>query len=116
MSLTSTLPVEAHAYDLVTLFSVFTHLDPRDADCLLAVLKHGISRDGRLVFSCFINKDISGFDDTKPERPLLRAMYTSGLMEHLITRNGWRVVDFRQPVRSPNDYWLVQHHYVCALA
>lgn len=113
LSLDYRLPVGDRQFDVLSLFSVFTHLDPRDADCWLAVLRHLIKPQGRLVFSCFIDDEVSGFDDYDTEKPLLYAVYSTALMEHLITRNGWRICSAHPPERAPEGYWLIQHHYVC---
>ncbi len=49
------LPADLSAFDLICLFSVFTHLAPDDYVAMLRLLRRHIRPDGRLVFSVFLN-------------------------------------------------------------
>ena len=49
------LPVGQETFDVIWLFSVFTHLAPPDYVAMLRLLRRYIKRDGWLVFSVFIN-------------------------------------------------------------
>lgn len=49
------LPVDEGSFDLICLFSVFTHLDPDDYVAMLRLLRRHVRADGRLVFSLFLN-------------------------------------------------------------
>lgn len=49
------LPADLHAFDLICLFSVFTHLAPDDYAAMLRLLRRHVRPDGRLVFSVFLN-------------------------------------------------------------
>lgn len=49
------LPTDLHAFDLICLFSVFTHLAPDDYVAMLRLLRRHVRSDGRLVFSVFLN-------------------------------------------------------------
>jgi SAM-dependent methyltransferase len=100
-------------FDVGCLFSVFTHLDPRDADCMLGVLRRYTAESGKLIFTCFLDESVSGFDDRVPDRPLLQAAYNKSLFEHLISRNGWAVESLYPPTKSPLGYTLMQDCYVC---
>lgn len=110
----SRLPIE-ESFDVICLFSVFTHLDPRDSDCMLAILNRYISSSGKLIFTCFLDDDISGFDDMNPEKPLELAVYSTSFMQHLIARNGWKIEKLYPPTQSSSGYWLMQHCFVCTL-
>jgi SAM-dependent methyltransferase len=48
------LPVGPRRYDLISLFSVFTHLAPPDFVSMLRLLRRHIKRDGTLLFSLYI--------------------------------------------------------------
>jgi SAM-dependent methyltransferase len=49
------LPVEPERrFDLVSLFSVFTHLAPNDYAAMLRLLRHHVREDGTLLFSLFV--------------------------------------------------------------
>ena len=49
------LPTDLEAFDLIGLFSVFTHLAPDDYVAMLRLLRRHVRPDGRLVFSVFLN-------------------------------------------------------------
>jgi SAM-dependent methyltransferase len=44
------LPVGTRRFDLICLFSVFTHLAPHDFEAMLQLLRRHVRRDGRLLF------------------------------------------------------------------
>jgi SAM-dependent methyltransferase len=58
------LPVGEERFDLIGLFSVFTHLDPGDYVAMLELLRPYAADDGRLIFSLVINDGtrLSGFE------------------------------------------------------
>ena len=98
------------SFDLIWLFSVFTHLNAEDAELLLHLLRQHVRKDGRLFFSAFIDEDIDGFDDRVKSRPLENAYYGKNYMQRLLERTGWRIVIFHE--KDPANH--VQHYFVCA--
>jgi SAM-dependent methyltransferase len=50
------LPVNGAQFDLICLFSVFTHLAPDDYVAMLRLTRRHIRPDGRLLFSVFIDE------------------------------------------------------------
>lgn len=50
------LPLGHEAFDLICLFSVFTHLPPPDYRTMLKVLRRHIRPNGRLFFTLYINE------------------------------------------------------------
>jgi SAM-dependent methyltransferase len=58
------LPVGSARFDLISLFSVFTHLNPEDYVAMLRLLRKYVKPDGALLFSLFLND---------PERPTVFA-------------------------------------------
>ena len=48
------LPVGKNCFDLICLFSVFTHLAPDDYVAMLRLLRRHVKEDGRLLFSLFM--------------------------------------------------------------
>jgi SAM-dependent methyltransferase len=50
------LPVGPHRFDLIGLFSVFTHLDATDFVAMLRLLRRHVKPDGRLLFSVFLSE------------------------------------------------------------
>lgn len=49
------LPAPLAAFDLICLFSVFTHLAPDDYVAMLRLTRKHVKPDGRIVFSVFLN-------------------------------------------------------------
>lgn len=49
------LPVGPREFDLICLFSVFTHLAPHDFEAMLRVLRRHAKPDAKLLFSLFLN-------------------------------------------------------------
>ena len=49
------LPVGARRFELICLFSVFTHLAPHDFEAMLRLLRRHVRPDGSLLFSLFVD-------------------------------------------------------------
>lgn len=105
------LPVSG-SFDVIWLFSVFTHLNPDDASAMLRILRKQIAPNGKLIFTCRINNAVDGFVDRVPEQPLLRAVFSQALMESLILDNGWRIDHFYK--NDPRDF--IRNYYICSAA
>jgi SAM-dependent methyltransferase len=54
------LPVGDQTFDLICLFSVFTHLAPPDYRTMLKLLRRHVRADGRLFFTLYINELTAG--------------------------------------------------------
>lgn len=103
------LPVKGN-YDVIWLFSVFTHLNIEDAKAMLRLLRKEIKPSGHLLFSVFIDQELDGFEDRLPETPLVNAYYGLKTMNDLIEGNGWRIERFQK-----RDYQLpIVDYYVCS--
>ena len=50
------LPISKESFDIIWLFSVFTHLAPHDYSEMLKLLRPYVRPEGRLVFSLFVNE------------------------------------------------------------
>ncbi|MEZ5540162.1 MAG: class I SAM-dependent methyltransferase [Pseudomonadales bacterium] len=111
LALQDTLPV-AEFFDVIWLFSVFTHLNPEDASNMLRILRKHITDNGKLIFTCRINNAVDGFVDRIPEQPLLRAVFSQSLMEKMIIENGWHIEHFYQ--NDPRDF--IRNYYICSPA
>lgn len=121
------LPIAGERFDIISLFSVFTHLAPADYVNMLHLMRTCIADEGRLVFSLFLDEpsgtgyglieDIvkdspwrpSGkpFFDAFPGKPLQWALYSREHALELIEGTGWKV----ERLLMPNE--LVQHHFIC---
>jgi SAM-dependent methyltransferase len=54
------LPVPEAGFDVIWLFSVFTHFVPDDFTAMLQVLRRHIRPSGRLFFSLYVNEETPG--------------------------------------------------------
>jgi SAM-dependent methyltransferase len=61
----SSLPVK-NAFDIIWLFSVFTHLEPSDANALLAILRRYVRSAGAMFFLAFLDNTIETFEARIP--------------------------------------------------
>ena len=93
-------------FDLISLFSVFTHLAPRDFQAMLALTRKYIARDGHLIFTSFIDETIEGeFMDFVPGRPLLRAHYREEVIRKYASATNWSVNRIFRPPKQ--QHWVV---------
>lgn len=104
----SRLPVEG-TFDVIWLFSVFTHLDSSDANALLAILRRHIRPGGALFFSAFLDDTIDSFEDRLPDYPLSHPCYAERYLRELVVANGWSVAS----VSPPSSEHFIQHYLVC---
>jgi SAM-dependent methyltransferase len=105
------LPLDA-TFDLIWLLSVFTHLEPKDARCMLQILRKHIRPNGKLFFSAFIDDNLSGFEDRVKDMPLLNAYYGKRCMESLIQETGWVLEGSFEKDESK----FIQAHFACGVA
>jgi SAM-dependent methyltransferase len=54
------LPIGEDKFDLICLFSVFTHLAPHDYVAMLKMLRAYVKPNGRLFYTVFVNEETSG--------------------------------------------------------
>lgn len=105
------LPVSGD-FDLIWLFSVFTHLNPDDALALLKLMRRKIRPQGRLFFTTHTRDEIETFEDKIEDKPLLRAFYHKDYLASLIVEAGWQVESFHDKEGDS----FVKSHFVCAPA
>jgi len=103
------LPVEG-TFDLIWLFSVFTHMNPEDSLALLQSLRTRIRDHGKLFFSTFIDDKLEGFDDRDKKTPLLMAYYGRNYMRSLVEQAGWNIDLFH----DKDEASYIQHYLVCS--
>ena len=133
----SRLPVDEASFDIICLFSVFTHLAPDDYVLMLKLLRRYIKPDGRIFFTLIINETTEGghgfldmmapyytkalskkdidiglqgrrdFVDWVPEKPLWRAVYSRENAIRLVAGTGWEIESLNDP--EPQT----QHYMIC---
>ena len=127
------LPVECRTFDLICLFSVFSHLAPHDYKPLLRLLRPHATDNARLVYTLFLNERTRGgyammdkwapvieeygdipadavvpdFVDFFPDQPLRAAVYSRAYALELVRGSGWQVEEVRDPMR------YLQHVFIC---
>jgi SAM-dependent methyltransferase len=118
------LPVGDRQFDLICLFSVFTHLAPGDFAAMLRLLRGHARPDTKLLFSLYLTRPDGGgvylgpgdsppgarFVDEFPDMPLAVARYDEDYALELISENGWSV----ESLNPPGAY--IQHYVVARAA
>jgi SAM-dependent methyltransferase len=105
LSADTDIGAKGRTFDLICLFSVFTHLVPEDFRAMLQLARRYIADDGTLLFTCFVDDTIPGdFKDFDPTRPLLRAIYRESAVRAFARETNWSVRDIR---RHPGQQPLV---------
>ncbi|MGF1462297.1 MAG: class I SAM-dependent methyltransferase [Maricaulaceae bacterium] len=99
-------------FDIVCLYSVFSHLDPTDYQTMLRLTRRHVAEDGRLVFSSFIRDQEPEFVDLDPASPLHKACYRRDVVDRWIEAAGWRLVRHR----AADKEYYGQDLFVCAPA
>jgi len=110
LSKSAKLPLQqVKKFDVIWMFSVITHNDPKDTECLLFILSKYIKKDGFLLFSAFIDNNIDTFEDRIKEQPLLNAYYNENFLRQIISRTGWQV----KSAHDKNPDKAIMNHFVC---
>jgi SAM-dependent methyltransferase len=105
LSADTNLGVERRTFDLICLFSVFTHLDPTDFQAMLALTRRYIAPAGKLIFTAFIDNKLSkDFEDKDPGQPLLMALYREAALREFAGAAGWSVDKIFLPGAQ---HWIV---------
>lgn len=103
------LPIAGDPFDIITLFSVITHMIAEDTATVLNILAGYAHKDTKLIMSAFIDvEQKEDFLDLHPDRPLLQASYSREFLESIIESNGWRIKSKHDPIQK-----LIQYYYVC---
>jgi SAM-dependent methyltransferase len=133
------LPIGDARFDLICLFSVFTHMVPDDYVSMLRILRNHVKPDGRLFFSIYIDEltegghglmdriaeragkshvgQIETFQDLNPAKPLDWAVYSERYARELMEGAGWSPLSLSPPATDPASGRIyIQHHFVCAPA
>ena len=133
----SRLPVDEASFDIICLFSVFTHLAPDDYVLMLKLLRRYIKPDGKILFTLIVNETTKGghgfmdkmapyyakalskediavglqgrrdFVDWMPDKPLWRAVYSREHAIRLVDDTGWEIESLNDP--EPQN----QHYMIC---
>lgn len=105
MTADAQLPGEWDAYDLITLQSVFTHLQPADFAALAEILRRYVAPDGRMVFTCRIDDGLAGdFLDAVPGKPSFKVLYREHRVRQMLVDAGWQVLSLDRSSFSKLDF------------
>jgi 2-polyprenyl-3-methyl-5-hydroxy-6-metoxy-1,4-benzoquinol methylase len=93
-------------FNLVSLFSVCTHLDPDDYQSMLRLARKHIEPEGTLIFTSFIDDTIEGdYIDKDPERPMFMAVYRESAVRKFAAEAGWSIKNLFQFGRG--QHWVI---------
>ncbi len=105
LSADTDIGAEGETFDLICLFSVFTHLDPPDFQAMLELTRRYIAPSGTLVFTSFIDDKIpEDFKDNDPEQPLYMALYRESAVRKFARAAGWSI---KKIVLPGAQHWVV---------
>jgi 2-polyprenyl-3-methyl-5-hydroxy-6-metoxy-1,4-benzoquinol methylase len=77
-------------FDLICLFSVFTHLAPTDYVAMLRLARKYIAPNGKLIYTTCIDEQITEkFKDTFKDQPLLKAVYREDAVREMLASAKW---------------------------
>ena len=100
---------EDKTFDVIWMFSVITHNNPADTECLLYILRKYVRKDGSLLFSAFIDNSIDTFEDRVKDQPLITAYYNESFLRQIISKTGWQVKSAYDRRRDK----AIMNHFVC---
>jgi len=102
------LPLDGDEFDAVWSFSVFTHLNPADADHMMRLVRQGMKPDGLAYFTAFVDRGTrDDFRDAVPEQPLKVAVFSETAFMRLVENNGLQPIRYREPEE------VLQHQLLC---
>jgi len=105
LSVETDIGVRDETFDLVSLFSVFTHLAPPDYRTMLELARRYILPTGTFIFTTFIDETIPDFfKDSDPEKPLLMALYKESAVREFAAAAGWSM---RRIFLKRMQHWIV---------
>lgn len=134
MTAASDIGVGQRTFDVITLYSVFTHLNPEDYAVMLELLRRYARPDSTLFYTLFVDEfteaglgftdkwaDILGYEgprtnadrevmpfrDAQPDRPMMQAVYSRDHALELLAASPWEMVELRPPDRRR------QHLAIC---
>lgn len=76
------------------------HQYPQDSESIFTILRRHVAPDGRLFFTCFLDPQLSTFEDRSPERNAGRCAYGPDYLTSPVERCGWRVPSLA-PAEAP---------------
>lgn len=107
MSEFSSLPTNK-VFDVISFFSVFTHLNPADAKKMLEFCRPRLKPNGRVFLTAFVVETIEGYEEGKPDQPSLVSRFGKRFFERIIAEKGF-VIDAVYPKQQ-----LMASQYVLA--
>ena len=94
-------------FDIIGLFSVFTHLAPEDWLPMLRLARRYAAPEAKLVFTAFVReRQEAEFVDEVPEKPLLRAGYSRETFDRFIAQSVWNL-DHISEAKLIAPRWIV---------
>lgn len=106
LSADTDIGAKGRRFDIVCLFSVFTHLAPHDWKAMLELNRRHVADGGNLIFSAFVDPaQDEDFIDTDERHPLVKAFYSETALEKFCQEAGW-TIDKMFDVETDNKRWV----------
>jgi SAM-dependent methyltransferase len=108
LSRATDIGADGRLFDIIGLFSVFTHLVPADWQAMLGLARRHVAHAGHLVFSAFIYDDQpEDFIDFIPQKPLRRCHYSRNALHRYVAAAGWRIDKEYKPAIQRDKEWIL---------
>lgn len=105
----SQLPLEEREFDLICMVSLLTHQTPSATEAILRIVRRHLGAHGRLFFTCFLDPNLSSFEDRSPQQNGGKCVYNPGFLASIVERSGWRTL-----AAAPAEAPLIGDSFVCA--
>jgi SAM-dependent methyltransferase len=93
-------------FDLICLFSVFTHLAPKDYAAMLKLTRKYAAPKGKLIYTGYFDEQIPGkFKDAFKGQPLLKAVYRKDTVCEMLAGANWNPTRFFK--QGSAKIWIV---------
>jgi SAM-dependent methyltransferase len=109
----TSLPLGDERFDIIQLFSVFTHLGPEDFVAMLRLLRKYASDDGHLLFSLYIN-EVTGtgygpLDWRASSSERARERFADALERRMADEgDDWFADQLQQKIHEQGDEWFAE--------
>jgi SAM-dependent methyltransferase len=95
LSAQTNIGASGRQFDLICLFSVFTHFAPKDYMAMLKLTRNYVAPKGKLIYTAFIDNRIRGkFKDAFAVQPLLKAVYKKDAVRAMLAAARWKPTRF----------------------
>ncbi len=94
------LPVDDGAFDVIVLFSVFSHMTPGDTEAYLREIRRALAPGGRCYCTAFVEDGVPDWQENPADYhrdwkgPLHCTRFNRGFFDAMVERSGLRIEEF----------------------